>query len=110
MQRWLRLAYKKAKTSNHPHHKVGAVVVRSGAVISAASNFYRQGHCAERRALRPGCAERGDYSGGVLYCVRANKRISKPCEDCMEAIRRAGIVEVVFVDLDGDVRRLSVRS
>lgn len=96
MNRWLKTAYRMATKSTHPHHKMGAVVVRGGAVLSSAANLGSWGRHAEVRALRP----HTDYTGATVYVVRLNGRVSEPCEVCKETLERAGVKEVVYIDED----------
>jgi deoxycytidylate deaminase len=94
----LDVAMRLTRRSTHARHALGAVVVRGGAVLAAAANGGRKGQCAERRALR-----RGVYEGASLYVARSNGLCSKPCDACVEAIRRAGIRTVWFVNANGQM-------
>lgn len=94
MSRWLSIAFKMAERSTHPKHQLAALVVKGGAIISAAVNLHRRYRCAEARALRPHL----DLEGATLYVVRANGRISKPCPNCARMIEKARISEVVYID------------
>lgn len=97
MDKYLRIAYRIVEDHHdEPFHKLAAVVVRGGAVVSSGINLNRRGRCAERRALRPN----QDFVGCTLYVVRSNGRISKPCSHCMKAIGEAGIKWVVFVNAE----------
>lgn len=104
MSKFLKIAFKIAAQSPHPHHKMAAVVVKGGAIISSAPNIGRWGHCCERRALRPNM----DYKGATLYVVRSNRRISKPCEACWKLIKESGIKSVVFVNIDAKIEKVRV--
>lgn len=90
------LAMRLTRGSTHRRHAMACIVVRGGAILSAAANGGRKGQCAERRALR-----RGVYEGASLYVARSNGLCSKPCPDCQRAIVRAGIKKVYFVDING---------
>jgi pyrimidine deaminase RibD-like protein len=92
------MARRVASKSTHPTHAHGAVVVRGGAVLAAAANSGRWGHCAERRAVR-----RGQFKGASVYTARSNGLCSRPCDDCVAALKEAGIRYAVFVDADGTV-------
>jgi len=90
------LAMRLTRRSTHRRHALAAVVVRGGAVVAAAANGSRKGQCAERRAIR-----RARYEGASLYVARSNGLCSKPCPDCQEAIKLAGIKKVYFVGSNG---------
>lgn len=93
-QRFLAMAHKICRKSNHPQHQLGAVVVKGGAVISVACNHRHWGKHAEIRALRPHL----DLTGATVYVVRNNLRCSRPCRMCRLAILAAGIKTIVFYD------------
>lgn len=100
MNRLLEIAYKATKGSTHPQHQMAAVVARGGSILSVEPNLSRwDGHC-ERRALRP----HQDMTGATIVVVRSNRGISKPCEECMAAIKAAGIKKVVYIDREGQVQ------
>lgn len=105
MKRLLLIAYKAAEASTHPVHKMAAVVVRGGRVVSAAHNLGRAGAHCERRALRP----HADVRGATLVVVRRRGAAgrtplcSRPCAACRDAILRAGIKKVVFFDERGRI-------
>lgn len=87
-----------------PNKRMGAVVVSGGRVLSTAVNIARTHHApwtpgkhAEIRALRP----HQQYAGATLYVARRNGLASRPCEDCMRAIRAAGVSRVVYAGADG---------
>ncbi len=84
------LAHKVSLSSCNPEQKHGVVV---------SPNH------AEARALRPHV----DYRGAKLYSARSNRRISKPCPDCMAKIRTAGIKEIIYVDINNNLIRERVR-
>lgn len=96
--RYLEIARKVAAKSTHRQHRHGAVVVRGGAVLAAAANSGRRGRCAERRAL-----QRGTFHGATVYTARSNRLCSKPCDDCIAAMKAAGVRLVVYVDHSGAV-------
>src|SRR5258706_9471215 len=80
-----------AKRSTHPQHRLGSVIVKGGSVLGVG---YNEGHfkkCAERKALRA----HSSYVGAVLYVIRQNKRMSRPCKNCAKLIRDAGIKSVI---------------
>lgn len=86
---------------------MGAVVVRGGVVLSKAYNLGREtnygtpnrGRHAEERALSP----HRDFSGAVIYVARHDAQISRPCDNCYQKIKQAGIRKIVYVDDNGNV-------
>ena len=95
----IEMAYKNCANSTHPQHRMTALVVKGGSVLSIAHNLdKRRGHC-ETRALRP----HQDFKGATIIIVRSNGRISKPCPNCRAAIKRAGIKKVVYINEDCQV-------
>jgi tRNA(Arg) A34 adenosine deaminase TadA len=85
----------------------GCIIVKSGAVQSRGNNTYRNqpgiiedvnalSVHAEINALRG----RNNLSGCVAYIARVNshgeKRQSRPCPDCLAALKSAGIKRIVY--------------
>lgn len=103
MKRILLIAYKASQASTHPIHRMAAVVVRGGQVVSTAHNLARLGAHCELRALRPHL----DLRGATLVVVRSNGYCSRPCPRCRRAIAEAGIKKIVFVD---EQRRVTVEK
>lgn len=108
MNSYIEFAYKLAAFSTHKRQKMAAVVVRGGAILSAAynmcssnqSNNIQKGHkCCERRALRPHL----DTRGATIIVVRQNGGMSKPCVLCQRVIQEAGIKKVVYTDWNGEI-------
>jgi len=97
----MHLAHRLTRRSTHRRHALACVVVRGGAILSAAANGSRKGQCAERLALRPKRVLEGRFAGASLYVARSNGLCSKPCADCQEAIKRAGIKSVWYVNASG---------
>lgn len=112
--RWLELARKIAESSDM-NKRHGAVVVKSGRVLSTGVNKFRNSvsiiethnikrHCsvhAEVDAL----SRVADARGATIYVARVNRmnqeRMSRPCNHCYTAIVRAGINKIVYTT--GDV-------
>lgn len=105
-QSWLNIAIKLAETSQE-RTKHGCVIVRGGAVQAMGVNTYRNkpgiiedinalSVHAEINTLRR--AKRLD--GAVAYIARINNhgeaRQSRPCPDCLKALKQAGVKRVVF--------------
>lgn len=103
---WLARAVRLAKLSEEKS-KHGCLIVRGGSVQGFGINVSRNipgiiqevdalGIHAEVRALK-GC-NRTD--GAVAYIARVNKngqeRQSRPCPDCINALKEAGIKRVIY--------------
>lgn len=99
MNRWFNVALKLTKHSGHKKHKMAAVLVRGGAVVSKNVNLGLEGQHAETRALHHPCLE-----GATVYVARAGGKMSRPCLECWSALRKAGIVKVVYADWNGDLK------
>jgi deoxycytidylate deaminase len=98
-------AAKKLASLSRCRQKHGALVVRNGQVVSAGVNLSRgtadvhwpfaSEHAEERAISQAG----RDARGATLYVARVNRlgdaQLSKPCERCRSAIRKAGIIRVV---------------
>lgn len=108
MSRFLDLAYRVAlkdwskRPMSEKSKRMAAVVVRGGQVLSFATNHHHR-H-AEARALRPHM----DYTGATVYVMRLNKKVSKPCPECQNALKAAGIRKAVYVNLTCSVESLTL--
>lgn len=102
---FLRQAAKQALYSNHHRFRLGAIVVKSGRVLSQGINIakkspntppFRESIHAEVNAIRN--AKNPD--GATIYVARLNSTDSlanaKPCEYCVEHMFENGISRVVF--------------
>jgi tRNA(adenine34) deaminase len=96
-QRWMRAALDAARDAERAGEvPVGAVIVREGAVLSAASNRTIRDQDAtahaETLAVRDACAALGEWrlSGCTLYVTL------EPCAMCAGAIVLARVDRVVF--------------
>lgn len=92
--------------------KHGCIIVKSGAVQSKGINTYRNqpGIIEEIEALSVhaeiNALRRGNrLAGAVAYVARVNNhgeaRQSRPCPDCLKALKDAGIKRVVYT-ISGD--------
>ena len=91
------MAIKKAREGvKEGQEPFGSCVVRDNEVLSVSSNTIRKDNDptahAEMNAIREACKKNGspDLSGCELYAT------FKPCEMCMEAIKRSGITKVYY--------------
>ena len=102
---FLRQAAKQAFYSNHHRFRLGAIVVKSGRVLSQGTNIskkgpatppYRESIHAEVVAIRNAKIT----EGGTLYVARLSSldhmAVAKPCEYCVEHMLENGIQRVVF--------------
>lgn len=115
---FLNLAMRAAESSDC-HQRHGAIVVRSGSVLSIGTNKWRndistagilhdQGRSkdisihAEVDAL----SRVANPRGATIYVARVNRagqpRLSKPCSECAKALKKAGISKVVYTVTDDD--------
>jgi len=95
--RFLKVARKKAKEGDYIY-RLGAVVVRGGKILSIASNT-RKGH-AEVNAIK----QASKTEGADIYVTRhtpTGMAMSKPCNNCMEVIKAAGIRRIYYTSRDG---------
>lgn len=118
--RYLRLAANTAIRSDHSIHKMGAIVVRKGHIIGWGYNKNRSHpksksyehmiHAELAALLNAGFIE--GTADADLYIVRITKggsmATSKPCNDCMDLIKEAGIRNITFVCENGTVKKEEV--
>lgn len=102
---WFNLAIKAAKGSNCEKYKLGAVVMRGGAVISVGCNRMYPGHNGSIHAEVSALKRNLDLKGATLFVVRVLKNgeiaCSKPCVECEDAIVRSGLKNIWYVDTGG---------
>lgn len=106
MSAFIDLAYKVAKRSTHPKHRMSAVLYRGGAILSVATNTGEWGQCCERRAIKPYM----DLRGATLLVVRSNKKLSYPCPECRKVIKEVGIKKIIYIDNNGNVQKIKARD
>jgi deoxycytidylate deaminase len=93
-----------AECSEHKNFKHGAVLVKSGKILSEGSNKYTNtgkihgfgSIHAEESALR---SIKKDAKGGTMYIARSasyGPAMSKPCYRCQLVLRNAGIKRVIY--------------
>ena len=109
---FLNLAMKTAEASECVQ-KHGAVVVKSGSVLSIGLNKWRNDAALADELFQNGVSKHVSVhaeidalarvknpAGAVLYVARVNRAgepvISKPCINCSEAIKKAGISKVIY--------------
>ncbi len=96
-EQFMLMAIEKAREGvKESQEPFGSCVVRDGKVLSLANNTITQDNDptahAEMNAIREACKTIGspDLTGCAIYAT------FKPCEMCMEAIKRAGIRTVYY--------------
>jgi tRNA(Arg) A34 adenosine deaminase TadA len=109
--RWMNLAAQQALMAPHDKWRVGAVIVRSGRVLSTGYNRYRNdpaqvepggvSYHAEQVALR----KVGDAEGSTIYVARVTRSgligLAKPCEMCQDLLQSHGVHTAVWTTPDG---------
>lgn len=104
----IRLAVKQAAKSNCLH-KLGAVIVKNGRVLSVGYNEIRYSHFTKKGTVHAEEAaiiklmqakDFASLAGSTLYVTRVSPAgktaLSKPCSRCMELIKAVGIKKVVY--------------
>ena len=122
-----RAAKSVAEFSDHPKHRVGAIVVLKHRIISSGSNSDVKTHplqkkynqyrfsgdsphkChAELSALLPLIKEGKNLSSASIYVFRSHKNgmlaCARPCKSCMELIKDCGIKRIFYTTEDGYAR------
>ena len=116
-QSFLNLAQRAAESSECVH-KHGAIIVRSGSVLSIGVNKWRNIHTPTQDIFKNGL--RSDLSvhaemdalsrvampaGATIYVARVRKNgkpaLSKPCKDCAQKLKEAGIAKIIYT-VDGE--------
>jgi tRNA(Arg) A34 adenosine deaminase TadA len=102
----MRRALMMAESAPHEKWRVGAVIVRGGAVLSTGYNRYRNSpsivqldgvsYHAEEAALRMV----GNAEGATIYVARVTKTgllsLARPCPKCVPKLKEAGIHSMVW--------------
>ena len=109
-----RIAEKQALKSVFKHHRVGAVIVKNGNIISTGFNELRPSKTTGTSTLHAEAAaikkllERGDFkglAGSTMYVTRftraGNIGLARPCSACMGLIRSVGIRHVLYSTVEG---------
>jgi deoxycytidylate deaminase len=108
-KRFFNLARRASLKSDHPLHRLGAVIVRGNRIVSIGYNKYKTNphsphpykhvHAEVMAILR----SNGECVGGDLYIYREGRdglpRISRPCKSCILAIKKAGIKNIYYTDM-----------
>lgn len=120
----MEIAKREAEKSTF-RQRLGAVIVKGGAIISTGYNSiryssrhkklvrlpkYSDSMHAERnailKALNQGSLDK--LVGSTIYVTRVNNRgharLAKPCKECMELIQAVGIKKVIYTDNEGTLK------
>lgn len=102
-----------AKLVTHSRYRVGAALYRGSRLISIGFNCDKT-HPRQNSIFRWQHAEcncllgtrKLDLRNAVLFVVRVTRRgrirISKPCDDCQEILRAAGVRHVYYINRAGE--------
>ena len=116
-----------SELSDHPRHKVGAVVVLKHRIVSSSCNSDTKTHplqkqynryrftddsphkChAELLALLPLIKDNIDLSNASIFTYRQHRNGSlacaRPCKSCIELIKDVGIRRIFYTTEDGYAR------
>lgn len=101
-----RLALKAARRSDHKAFFVGAIALRGGAIVGVGYNHgtkHAEVKCLQ--AIWP-----SKRKGLTVWCIRLTRsgllRMSKPCPECREYLRKNGVKTVYYSDEVGSIQRL----
>lgn len=110
-----RIASKEAVKSQHRQHKVGAVIVRGGNIVSVGYNQMRPSSFLGTQTLHAEAAvilkllKEGKLStlaGSEIYVTRFTKGgrvgLAKPCKDCELLIHSVGIRRIHYTNDSGE--------
>ena len=105
-KKFLSIAKKESRLSNHHSHKLGCAIVRNGKVLGVGHNMMKT-HPKSPHRFKNIHAEfmavlnsNMDIGGGTAYIFREQKNgtpaISRPCTDCWRFLMECGIKDVVY--------------
>lgn len=106
----IHLAIRAALKARHRNHRLGAILIKGGNIISVGWNisFKHAEHMAIDRAWR------SDIEGCTIMVVRVRKNgslgMAKPCETCMARLIDAGIKKVIYSTNDGQLETTKLSS
>lgn len=111
IERAINIALQKARESNHHIFKHCSLIIDRSGIISIALNEGKKTSTMPNRAYGISDKQHAEMravryagvkaKGATLVSIRAGRRglsISKPCDGCMEEIRKAGIKTIVYSD------------
>jgi deoxycytidylate deaminase len=108
-QRFIDLAIRAAKKSQHPDHRLGSVLVRGNKVISFGFNElkthtkspspYRSIHSEFATILG---LDKAEIDGSTMYIVRLRKDnslgMAKPCIYCRKMLLSLNVSDIIYSD------------
>ena len=109
--RFFQLAQKISKHSDHPQHKLGAVIVKKNRVVSMGFNknkthpksthIFNRIHAELNAILKA----QENIEGASIYIYREQLNgtlgLAKPCKSCQSIIMKAGIISIHYTSYDG---------
>lgn len=111
----IRIAARQALKSDFKQHRLGAVIVKGGRVLSTGFNSRRPSRLlhtttlhAEAAAILKLLKQRrlSDLAGAHIYVTRFTKGgsvgLARPCSACFDLIRSVGITRVFYTTNDGN--------
>ena len=117
-EKFLHLAKRASKRSEHHSHKIGCVITKRNRVIGTGFNMLRT-HTKSPHSYKSIHAEFAavinagyDVKGATAYVFRQQKNgawaMSRPCEYCWKFLVGYGIKEVVY-SFEGSFKKESLR-
>ena len=104
-ERILKFTLKQAKNNDTLlHHKHAAVVAKGSWIISLGYNHWKSQDNsvhAEVHAIRCALRIMPNLQGCTIYVARHCKSkvgLSRPCDECMDAIYKAGIKDIIYTE------------
>lgn len=117
-----RIASKQAKKSLHKQHKLGAVIVKGGRILSTGFNSMRPSSLINTPTLHAEAAavlkllkyrRLADLAGAEMYVTRFTRGgrigLACPCDNCRSLLTSVGIKRVYYTTDDGGVEQLDLR-
>lgn len=117
----LKKAIQVAKQSDHPTHRMGAVVFNKKTIISSARNYsnrsvkhllpkFQSWKTSIHAEIAAVLIARRDVRGCSMLVVRINKKgdllLAKPCEKCQDYMDFVGIKTVYYSTQEGKIERM----
>ena len=113
-ERFERIARSDVLKSDLHRHNVSAMIVRGGQIISRGVNrYHRDGSVhAEVSALSQMTRQKANPDGCDIHVYRflanGSYGLAKPCRECRQALREAGIKRVWYSDYDNQMKVLTL--
>lgn len=122
--RYIRYALKRANDAPlNQKQRLGCVIVKRGAPLSSGSNNMEKTHPRASRYAYPYLhaeldaligVDEEDLRGSIAYVARKRRigtpGLAKPCEYCMEEMRRVGIKGVFYTLDNGGIDFIDLRQ